>query len=161
VSLDRTFGWCFTCEDLVPVEDIGRIHTERDIAERNCREAEQILKQVEGSLMSTLGFNRKQITKLKQNRDFARKKLDGVQMLYNVFQSRTSPPRCLTCGESNIVRVNIPEPPPNSVIPTGFAHPGCGGQLIVEHTRFRIAMKFTQENVYSLDGKKIKEIPID
>jgi len=47
------------------------------------------------------------------------------------------------------------------MIRTGFTHPGCGGQLIVEHFGGRFAMRFIKENVYSLDGMKIKEIRID
>jgi hypothetical protein len=163
VPLDRTFGWCFTCGEMVPVEAIDLKRTARNITvlKKQWYQIEISLKEVEKSMGSFLGLNKRRLAQLNQERDAVKKELDGVQMFYNVFQSRTSPPRCLTCGESNIVRVNIPEPHPNGRIPTGFTHPGCGGELIVEHFGGRFAMRFIKENVYSFDGKKIKEIPIE
>jgi hypothetical protein len=114
VDSHRTFGWCNNCEAIRDVElslDADAIRKELDV-----------LKQKQ---QPSVGFLRNAIDRVlggKQNE--AQAELLELTKLLRFAEIRSSPPRCLTCGEASVVYIAFDDQGTSS----NFVHT-CGGRL--------------------------------
>jgi hypothetical protein len=112
---------------MVAIEDLSgdRINEEIKRTQAWKHEAEQKLKR---SLFSRIfGDEKERIVRYDQELKILR---DNLAFL----GARTSPPRCLDCGSSDVFA--LPTPPwPEEVgadVPAGWDHPLCGGRMVAK-----------------------------
>ena len=79
----------------------------------------------------------------------------------SILADRKSPPRCLTCGSTNIFALTIDDADRPShwydsatPISIGVVHPGCGGELLVSCPGTYMSM-FNDDRTYDLEGRAI------
>jgi hypothetical protein len=69
---------------------------------------------------------------------------------------RTSEPKCLSCGSTRVMGLNLTSADGNGQ--TVFSHPGCGGSFFETPSTDRIALNRSRR-VYSVDGDLLTEEP--
>lgn len=162
IYLDRTLGWCGSCDRMQPVETLP----DRFALEVQIQSLESLLDDLRPKfrlldfLIRLWPPKRKELGQLEEN-------LLKLQKRYSVVGRRDSPPRCLKCGATEIMEVygyndSAPpltiwpdaEPPPAE--PIDFVHPGCGGQVMTRSAPVRLMMRM-KKKVYDIEGRLLWE----
>jgi len=60
------------------------------------------------------------------------KELERIPKLQELVGNRAVPARCLTCGSHSVEKFSLTEYGSEGPVPLPFAHPNCGGTLLIE-----------------------------
>lgn len=83
--------------------------------------------------------------------------MSDLQLVMDWRDERKSPPRCLSCGGTEISHAGSIGHAEASYR-LAFAHPGCGGELVVSTPPIRINMR-TDDIVFDAEGQLIEVRP--
>lgn len=120
-------GWCYDCREIQTIQkglSPQGLHREiRSIEEERSRKSKE----------------RRGLFGQRENPDvaFLSEEIGEKRKLLDALGQRCAAPRCVNCGFSNVVEIEIPDDYGlrEEVLP--FVHPGCGGHLVVfEGARF-------------------------
>lgn len=164
VRMQVARGWCGSCNDLAAIEALPTAAGEARIQQRLI--ALQLeLDEAHSSAPRKRWWQRRarkapEQLRLESEVNSAMKELAEYHLLRVALSARTTQARCLRCGSENCT----PLPPheleyfaiDSAPIPTGFTHPGCGGELVTvcDGTRLRLLLT---EKAYDLDGCLLEE----
>jgi len=70
------------------------------------------------------------------------------------LELRSTPPRCLSCGCTEITPIKVPSLEESEVARLDFVHPGCGGAFTVSSSGMRLAMSFSRQ-LYNHNGDSL------
>jgi hypothetical protein len=157
IPLKRVLGWCGDCAGVVAVEVLPT-QAEIDHARNIIASMSVVLNEVRSQAPGRWHWVTKLLRlppempegafelwlKLKDARHDLK---EDVQRL-SALRHRRSSARCLECGSQDCRRL-----PRLSLAaePTGFVHPGCGGEILSEPSGFRISIRL-QHRIYDLEG---------
>ncbi len=157
VPIERQLGWCHDCQGTEPIEVLPSKERIRFIEQRdypgiwNCLGESRLLS--EDDIAKDLEYKR-----LSREHDLQE---EGVRL--SILVDRNSPPRCLTCGSTNIFAIPIDSSrlphqyDPATPTSIGVTHPNCGGEL---HISWPGTMSlFAEDRVYDLEGRAIPQEP--
>ncbi len=157
IPLKRNLGWCSSCKTLSAVENLSIDKTIYD--KINEYEAElNKLKNPVFFIKHLMGSKKKE--EIKDRIAYAQQFIKEEIELVNILRSRKTPPRCLRCSSSDVIQYKFPsagfDESPNKLFPTGFIHPGCGGNIIMSNSGIDFMMR-RKSRAYTTDGILIKE----
>lgn len=148
ISLYRRLGWCHTCHDIVPVENLP----DRETLAEGIRELES---RIRASTRSARLFPWKR-NKARYEEESWRGELEEVLSRRDFLSRRQSPPRCLRCASAEIVALEYVTPevgaPPTRI---DFIHPGCGGSLWMVSDGLRLNLRFSETLLYDGEGRQL------
>jgi len=148
LHMKRTYGWCYSCKEIKPIEvlpDKPKLEKELEV----------------------LNSTRKRwtaLTEFKSNRalETVDEKIKEIQDCLKFLNLRKAPPRCLTCGSTDVVNIVRPNVQEGESVQLAFTHPGCGGTFTVKNSRNDSGIRFNwriYRRLYSVNGQFIsKEI---
>ena len=152
LNVKRTYGWCYSCQDIRPIEDLSDEDKLKNDIDTNIQKIAGIREtSLLGKILQLLGKDWWPIHSLKED-------IKDNQRRLKFLHKRKTPPKCLTCSGTEIETINLPNPQGKNVDKiTELHHPSCGGNLLVKNSDWWInAVLHTRE--YNLDGAFIKEI---
>jgi hypothetical protein len=170
IPLKRQIAWCTACRDLVPLEVLPTEAAIRDLESEIANKTRIIddfmtkAEQQKTWLQKLLGSSVKMATEI-QDIDFQRSyredDLKAERARENFLVGRRSNPKCLLCGSEDCFALpakisprgtdRAPGPPTH----IGMKHPGCGGELMVEHSGIRISKRLNHR-IYDREGTLLK-----
>lgn len=83
-------------------------------------------------------------------------RIERLEQFLPFYEHRQTPPRCLTCGGGRFTPVRIPRPAWEKTEVMEFAHPGCGGRLLVTESPMRF-MRRPWTKVFDTGGTFIRD----
>jgi len=134
----RASAWCADCNRIEDVEDIPKPAT---IDAELLAEEQSARATVVGRLKDKVGLP------MSSERRWAHKRMMSLRLKKEWLRQRCSPPRCLSCGSTEIVNVDWENngsgghAEPNRQMSRTFRHP-CGGRLVLTSSsgmRFNVA----------------------
>jgi len=128
------------------------------ITEKSSAELQVQLQKANSRIRNVFGLGKAKIEQLKNELEYAILRERKVDQYNNLIESRVSSARCLFCSMQDILHLTIPritlgEPP----VSTGFIHPECGGQLMVEESGYRVSFRFDNIHVYDCEGHFLRK----
>lgn len=141
ISADRTAGWCYSCNNIMPVEclpDASKLNTEMDRIKGELRDLTKFF-----SISRLLPSKKRKIDSLKSN-------LYDIENNLYFLTIRKGPPVCLICGSKEIVHLDL------SSNKNETEHPICGGKLSTKQSDFRVHY-FLLSRLFDVEGNKIQE----
>ena len=72
------------------------------------------------------------------------------------LRKRSSPPKCLFCGEDRLTALDLDLLDESQPVAMGFQHPNCGGEIWMRMSDFRMWPQ-TMRRVYDFDGQVLAE----
>lgn len=94
---------------------------------------------------------------LKSFRDKAERldeEIEEKELMLQFLELRSTPPRCLSCGCTEITPIKVPSLEESEVARLDFVHPGCGGAFTVSSSGMRLAMSFSRQ-LYNHNGDSL------
>ena len=142
LHISRIYGWCYACKDIRPVEAFPD----------KCK-LEQELETIDKESGScTISTNVKSV----ETPTVIDGKMKEIQMHLQFLNVRKDPPRCLTCGSTDIAFIDAPYVQEGEMAQLVFKHPDCGGTFTIRNSKnnssARFAMRFPLL-LYSVDGR--------
>ena len=162
IHIERGAGWCFDCQTFTSIEELNK---EKAMAKlhrlkKELSEHQEQLSKIESyktGFITKLFTSGSKFADLKEKVNYLQTNVNEALLYVNLINSRKSPPRCLRCCRSNITPFVIPSVEDGSGKHlSGFIHPNCGGNIIVENEGIRIAKKL-RTRIYSMEGNFLKE----
>lgn len=147
LDVNRTYGWCYNCQDIRAIEDLSDEEKLKNDIDTNTKKIAAIRNtSTLGRLLQMLGKDRWLINSL--NKDIENNKRRLI-----FLHERKTPPKCLTCSGTDIIRINIPTTQGSNIEKiTEFKHPNCGGHLLVKNSEWMVNVaRSTKE--YNLNGQ--------
>lgn len=135
--LEQTGGWCYDCDRHVPVEDLRTDGLLKDIESLRQR------------IPKNVGFFKSLSPSFKHDTKLLTDQLESLERRLDLIKRRSSPPKCLSCGSSEIV-----------VLPAagrGCYFPGCNGTLHADGEPIQISLVF-DHRIYDSEGLLIQVI---
>ena len=157
VTMDRTFVWCPACREVRWGEELVDLALlERDLAATLARDPE---------VMEELSFSVSEYETLDKLLAGRTRELESRVAWRRI---RTSPPRCLECGATNITPFVLSETEDGDDRWTLREHPGCGGIVTVlrrmvmalDRRWFRYTPEGERKQAYEMYPSK-GAVPID
>lgn len=151
-SIDRELGYCRYCENIVAMERLPSLD-EFDKA-RDAFHASYIRKK----------FIAARLDRDPLRQDLIADALDpsgGFEVLEAVM-SLGRGPVCLRCGADQVEAIPIPASDfldARNGVPTGFLHPGCGGEFFARGSGGNRIAPSIEKRVYDIFGQLIETIP--
>ncbi|NOH79499.1 hypothetical protein F0231_07060 [Vibrio sp. RE86] len=148
VYVSKMLGWCQDCNNFQAIEHFDADRPWNEIIE--CREEIERLKS------RYLPW---------KNRRYIRYQQDTIeqntQLLY-VFAKRKGSEKCLTCGSQKIIpfdgdcslKLDAEAYVYTGEKPTGFKHPGCGGEFVATPAEVRLSLRRATV-YYDIAGNKL------
>lgn len=142
--VDRVLGWCHDCADFKPIEKLGCVEALTSALQSAERAMAKARYGVCKRLGLLIGLGRRALADLDRQRKEA-------AFALKLAHARQGQPRCLGCGSHRVEAVTMP----HQAGPSGFVHPGCGGQIYVRPSDIRLHMAF-EDKLYTEDGVRVK-----
>lgn len=125
-------GWCHDCEGLAAVEVIQTV----DEWLARVREADNAVASLGAKpIRHWWQFWGREVGEWQERYEAAVKLVEASREAMEITGRRESGPRCMTCSgvrvEFPFDEIAQPHGPP-APVPTGFSHPGCGGELMAK-----------------------------
>jgi len=162
INIERSVGWCFDCQTFTPIEELNKEKATAEL-QRLKKELSEYQEQLNKTESYKTGFITRLFTSgsklagLKEKVKYLQANVDEARLYVNLINSRKNPPRCLLCCRSNITPFVLPSVEDGSGKHlSGFIHPNCGGNIIVENEGIRISKKL-RTRIYSMEGNFLKE----
>lgn len=151
-DVNRTYGWCYSCQDIRPIEDLSDEEQLEDGINTNFQKIADIKSSdLLGRFLQLLGKNGWQISNLKED-------IKNNQRRLEFLHERKSPPKCLTCSSTDIKRLNLPNTQGSNIEKiTEFKHPNCGGHLLVKNSEWMVNVALSTKE-YDLNGHFLTKI---
>ena len=150
--LDKDDGWCYDCNSIVAIESLTELKSTIDSM---ISIAEKISIVKNANMLTKLTSNYKEI---KRNYDYYIKELDILKWSIKFITNRKSLPRCLTCGSTEVSKLNIPSTSrgdeAGKKIRIGYKHPNCGGELYLETGTVSTFYQYN-DIYYNTEGQRI------
>jgi hypothetical protein len=146
--LERCIGWCHGCDAFAPIEDFS--------------DEEQLICRLADLTEEVTSIRKKPVLffltgSAKHRRDRLLEELSVISHRLRLIRDREGAEKCLYCGSSSVKafdgRCGTYDEIPNEQ-PTGFMHPGCGGEFIASRNPMRLSLVFSP-NYYSVEGERI------
>lgn len=143
-NISRAYGWCYSCKNIEPVEDFP-----------NKQELEKELE-----VLNNKSKRWNALTGFKSNRaiETVDKEIKKIQEWLPFLNLRKDPPRCLTCGSTDIVKIGVPHVKEGETFQLTFTHPNCGGTFTVSNKKDDSAIRFCMSfppKLYDINGQAI------
>ena len=152
LSISRTSGWCCSCENIEPVEqlpDRQKIEAEIVLIRTKLEQAHE----VKGfKWFGTLFTTKRQAAERQRHQTQLNDDIKEKEMALHLLDLRTDHPCCLSCGSEDIVVIDIPSVKTGEVVDVPFMHPNCGGMLTARRSGIRLSMTFPVRS-YDFNGK--------
>lgn len=150
LNVNRTYGWCYSCQDIRPVEDLSDEEKVKNDTATDIQSIADIRRtNLLGKLLQLLGKDRWQISNLKKDINNNKRRLAFLH-------ERKSAPKCLTCSSTEIKKISIPTPQGDNVETIeDLQHPNCGGNLLVQNSQWWINVGLRTKE-YDLDGRLLE-----
>ncbi len=151
VRLERRLAWCYHCDDVVPMEylsDMDELTRDRDRTSARLSS----LRGNDGFLMrlrNSFGDRRARI-------NMAEETLAEADLRIAFLRKRSSPPKCLFCGEDRVTALDLELFDESQPVAMGFQHPNCGGEIWMRMSDFSMWPQ-TMRRVYDFDGQLLSE----
>lgn len=153
IDLFRISGWCHHCMNIEAIEDLGAQHLQNQKAYYLQQISNETTKLGKSILFKLFGCGRRDLLQWQTMLVI----LEEQQLLYkSALIRRTSPPKCLRCGGTNITPVKLPSPKAGEELELKFKHPGCGGKLRTKQSSTRFHIRFPRR-IYDLEGSFLGE----
>ncbi len=165
VQMRVTIGWCLPCSDLVAMEVLPIARREAELRQQLAALRIELDKELSASpprrrwwqLHATRNSTQARLESESQSAD---ERLADYRLSRAALATRTSQARCLRCGSEDCA----PLPPheaeyfdiKSAPAPTGFTHPGCGGELVTICDGTRLSLLLA-EKAYDLEGRQLGE----
>jgi len=155
---NRQLGWCADCNDLVPMEDFSNPDSYAEHIEDRLHWLKSETYSAWQAFLNALSRRRR--TRHQEWLVEAEAALRGLRN----GQLRRGTERCLKCGSQAVssfdgcvdVRLSDDGMVFEGRNPTGYLHPGCGGEFVAEGSEMRFSMRFFTR-VYSPEGYLLAE----
>lgn len=157
LDVQRTYGWCKTCESITPIEDLSPLPS----CDQKMKSTREELQRTLSSLAGRLGWKKPKITELQSELQSLERSEQNIQAYNRLVNSRTSSPRCLKCSQQDILKIEVPKTTQGEKAKIGFAHPGCGGDLTAEEIGLRLAHSFKETFIYDIEGNLLRSEPFE
>lgn len=177
--IDRELGWCDDCGGFSPVENIPTPEKIEAQKMRRLKEEQELKEQIRAYRQLLPWHKRYSLTAVRLPDDLSSRKSvvdSGAREIkesiarLRFLDGRKSPARCLACGSTQIAPTqlpavpfidkrwdpHLPEPEP---IPTGFQHPGCGGDITARYSTVWLSVRM-YHNVFDTEGICLRETDI-
>lgn len=143
-------GWCHTCNDIVPVENL----MDREEVEESITELERSLKAAAPTGLSRwLPWMR---NNARYEQEYWREELEEVMKRRDFLRQRQSPSRCLKCSGTDVAPLRYGVPAEGeSAVRIDFLHPGCGGNLWIVSEGMRVAMRYRETLLFDGQGRPV------
>lgn len=135
---ERDLGWCFNCNDFVPVEKFP--------SKSEIRKTQEI-HETQLELLTRKSFLFKLSSKYKENVNYREEQIKKQHFWLEFLNKRQSPPRCFRCESTEIKIINEE---------TDYVHPGCGGKFKLSHWEGCIMATY-KKRMYSWEGRLADE----
>lgn len=146
IQAEIRLGWCHDCKNIAPVEYLDVSAAQAEVKKR--QEYLATLK-ADSSLQEDV-----------EDWQFYANRLADAEDYLSVITNRKSPPKCLSCGSDHAVAPVVSSTSgvesDGVPVPTGFTHPGCGGQITMSYDGFRIALQ-PQAHRFTPEGLRIED----
>jgi len=151
LNVERSYGWCYTCEDICPIEDLSDEDQLRKEIDVDTKELTDILTvNIIYKFLQLFGRDKWRIKILKE-------KIEENQRRLTFLNDRKSPPKCLTCSGTKNEKIILQYPQGESIEKINdFHHPNCSGNLLVKDSQYRLNIAFPIKE-YDLDGLFIQD----
>lgn len=146
LAVDRSLGWCMSCKNIKPIEELPDINK---IREEITAVKSELNKLKHSFLMKLIPSTRNKIANLEAN-------LQQLERKRIFLELRQSPSRCLVCASDDVMKINFPSLEKGEVINTGCDHPGCKGSLLIRKSEIRFGY-FPLSHTYDVEGYLIRE----
>lgn len=153
--IDRNTNWCHDCRGFEPIEEIPSLESLQaaaDAAQQDYEEARAAIPNTLGARLVPWRFG-EQKDQRRRNKAALKEALQALGWR----QKRLSPPRCLTCGSTNVENLLHYSSEPNQPEPDRH-HPGCGGLLSSQMSSSRVSMD-TPSRYYDSEGAFLEQRP--
>lgn len=132
INVERDLGWCYDCDSFKTVEELPKL-------EAISSKLESLKTELLGYITDEAGNGLAEDKQRKIHR--LEDKFMKTKLVYNWRESRESPPKCLTCGSTDIENIDTGVEIDDKRT-LNFIHPKCGGELsvIMSDTRIGIQM---------------------
>ena len=170
-GVSRALGWCAECREVRPVEVLGIDESDHhDRADASAKLAEL---RKPGLIKALFRKSESAQRRIQYWHNRVQDLVQEIEVKGLVYGQRRSPPRCLTCGSTQVSQLpefpplEAPHPcgnvagqmrsPPTKI---GFRHPDCGGEILVQPSEawVRIRIKLRR---YDIDGRLLSEEDVD
>lgn len=168
LDVNWRLGWCDDCAKIVAVEDLSEDAPRLDLQEAQQKIANQPPQPVRRwwqlHWFIFTGIWRKHVDAWEVAMFQAQSMEDDAASMLGLIRDRKSAPKCLTCGSTHTHAplITNEEPWIDTAQPkrTGFVHPLCGGDILMQMDDFRIALKPSTWH-YKTEGIRLAEEQAD
>lgn len=151
--LDKQYGWCQNCNDLVPMELLHNLNDQLDDA------FDEIAEKVSHLVAGKVRFNFTEASRSETESTLGT--INAIKLKYQIHSKRKGQERCLRCGSHNVtpaeefntLRKSIDEVGQTA---TGYRHPGCGGEFVLVPSSIRLNIAY-RPKCYTFDGEFIDD----
>jgi len=125
-------SWCRRCEQPTDCERLPNVKTMRDDLYKLTQEAHAL----QAKIFSFTKSNQQQLSKIESQKEYLESQL-------SIFSRRKSPERCLECGATELIEIDLPSFCANTRRKISFLHPDCAEPMTLidgKETSLRFTM---------------------
>lgn len=149
VKVDRTLAWCDSCNNFVTMEQIPK---PEETEERLAEASRQLEANKTPKKHLFLDLIKLQIPSNPKDIKLYKKTLAKAEALKDWRVIRKSPPKCLSCGSTNVREAHLW----GSSEKEPIRHLNCGGAFLVEESKVRISKRL-KHRFYDVEGNFLWE----
>lgn len=148
-EVHQALAWCTPCNNFVMMEQFPKPERvqEKLMAAARDLEARQVIKE-----HVLFGFIKRKIRPKPEDLEPYQRRLQEVEALRDWCRVRTSPLKCLTCGSTDVQKIDLRGDQPQDVM----RHPHCGGTFQVEESEICISKRL-KHRFYDIEGHFLSE----
>lgn len=156
----ETSSYCLTCNQMTLAEYLSVKDAIQHLSLVATRQAELLdeIARRSGNVIARLLTSEKRIAALHAAEGLLSDEYEQWNRHITMLENRRAPPKCLTCGSSNLYEFDKPfASSPSESTEHHAHHPRCGGLLYIEPGPDILAHGIRVERVYSVDGEFLYE----
>lgn len=152
--------YCLACNEMVLAEDLSVadvIQRLNSVVAMHVEVLDEIARRY-GNIITRFLTSSKRFAALHAKEKILNEEYEQLNQIIQMLGDRRVPPKCLTCGSSNLYEFDKPfASSPSDSIEDHAHHPRCGGLLYIQPGPIIRAHGTRIERIYSVDGEFLYE----